>query len=35
MLPITVPEYKELISKAKKLKSQLDENKLDTNTIKD
>lgn len=35
MLPITVPEYKELISKARKLKSQLDENKLDTNTVKD
>lgn len=34
MLPITVTEYKELISKARKLKSQIDKNKLDTNVVK-
>lgn len=35
MLPITVLEYKKLISKARKLKSQIDDNKLDTNEVKD
>ena len=34
-LPITVPEYKQLISKAKNLKSQIDENKLDNKSVKD
>lgn len=35
MSPITVPEYKQLISKARTLKSQIDENKLDNNSVKD
>lgn len=34
-LAITVPEYKQLISKAKNLKSQIDENKLDNKSVKD
>ena len=35
MLPITVPEYKELISKARKLKSQIDKNKLNSELVKE
>lgn len=35
MLPITVTEYKELISKAKTLKSQINNNKLNTDLVKD
>lgn len=35
MLPITTTEYKDLISKARILKSQIDNQKLDTNLVKD
>ena len=35
MLPITVPQYKELISKARKLKSQIDKNKLNSELVKE
>lgn len=35
MLPITVTEYKELISKARKLKSQIDKNKLNSELVKE
>lgn len=35
MLPITPTEYKNLISKARTLKSQVDKNKLDTNLVKE
>lgn len=34
MLPITVPEYKQLISKARKLKSQIDNNNLNPDLVK-
>lgn len=34
-LPITVPEYKQLISKARNLKSQIEENKLNDKAVKD
>lgn len=35
MLPITTTEYKDLISKARTLKSQIDNQKLDTSLVKD
>ena len=35
MLPITVPEYKQLISKARTLKSQIEEYKLNDKAVKD
>ena len=34
MIPITVPEYKQLISKARKLKSQIDNNNLNKDLVK-
>lgn len=35
MLPITITEYKDIISKARILKSQIDNQKLDANLVKD